>query len=267
MLELCSIASGSSGNCSCVGTDHTHVLIDAGISGKRIESGLHELGLKADELEGILITHEHIDHISGLGVLARRYGIPVYATAGTIEGIKRMKSVGHIDEGVFHVIEPGKEFIINDMMFTPIHISHDAADPVAYRFTNGKQNFAVMTDLGTYDDLIVKSLQGLDVLLLEANHDIRMLQTGPYPYPLKQRILGDRGHLSNERSGQLLGEILHDNFGTVMLGHLSKENNYEELAYETVRLEVMMGDNPYNADDFPLYVAKRDEISPVLRVE
>lgn len=267
MLELCSIASGSSGNCICVGTDHTHVLIDAGISGKRIENGLHELGIKAEELEGILITHEHIDHVAGLGVMARRYGIPLYATAGTIKGIKKMKSVGQIDDALFHVIEPEQEFIIHDMMFTPIHISHDAADPVAYRFTNGKQNFAVMTDLGTYDDLIVKNLQGLDVLLLEANHDIRMLQTGPYPYPLKQRILGDRGHLSNEKSGQLLGEILHDNFGTVMLGHLSKENNYEELAYETVRLEITLGDNPYNADDFPLYVAKRDEISPILRVE
>ena len=267
MLELCSIASGSSGNCICVGTDCAHVLIDAGISGKRIEKGLHELGIKAEELEGILITHEHIDHIAGLGVLARRYGIPLYATAGTIEGIKRMKSVGQIDDALFHTIEPEQEFIIHDMMFTPISISHDAADPVAYRFTNGKQSFAVMTDLGTYDEHIVKEMQGLDVLLLEANHDIRMLQTGPYPYPLKQRILGDRGHLSNERSGQLLGEILHDNFGTVMLGHLSKENNYEELAYETVRLEVTMGDNPYNADDFPLYVAKRDEISPVLRVE
>lgn len=267
MLELCSIASGSSGNCICVGTDNTHVLIDAGISGKRIELGLHELGLKADELKGILITHEHIDHVGGLGVLSRRYGIPLYATAGTIEGIKRMKSVGHIEEALFHIIEPEQEFIIEDMMFTPISVSHDAADPVAYRFTNGKQNFAVMTDLGTYDDKIVKYLQGLDVLLLEANHDIRMLQMGPYPYPLKQRILGDKGHLSNERSGQLLSEILHDHFGTVMLGHLSKENNYEELAYETVRLEITMGDNPYNADDFPLYVAKRDQLSPVLRME
>lgn len=267
MLELCSIASGSSGNCICVGTNQTHVLIDAGISGKRIETGLHELDLKADELKGILITHEHIDHVGGLGVLARRYGIPIYATKGTIDGIKQMKSVGHIEDALFHVIKPEQEFIIEDMMFHPISISHDAADPVAYRFTNGKQNFAVMTDLGCYDEHIVKSLQGLDVLLLEANHDIRMLQVGPYPYPLKQRILGDKGHLSNESSGQLLGEILHDNFGTVMLGHLSKENNYEELAYETVRLEVTMGDNPYHADDFPLYVAKRDEISPVLRVE
>ena len=108
-------------------------------------------------------------------------------------------------------------------------------------------------------------MKGLDVLLLEANHDVHMLQVGSYPYPLKQRILGEKGHLSNELSGRLLGEVLHDHFGTVFLGHLSKENNYAELAYETVRLEVTMGDNPYKGDDFPMYVAKRDEPSELVR--
>ena len=105
-------------------------------------------------------------------------------------------------------------------------------------------------------------MQDLDALLLEANHDVHMLEVGSYPYPLKKRILGERGHLSNELSGKLLGQVLHDNFGTVMLGHLSKENNYPELAYETVRLEVTLGDNPYRGDDFPMYVARRDEPSP-----
>lgn len=267
MLELCSIASGSSGNCICVGTDDCHVLIDAGISGKRVEKGLESIGLKADEMQGILVTHEHIDHIAGIGVLARRYGLPIYATQGTIDAIAKTKSVGKIDESLFHPIVPEEDFAIGDMSFHPIPISHDAAEPVAYRFTNGARTFAVITDLGTYNQEIVDSLQGLDALLLEANHDIRMLETGVYPYPLKQRILGDRGHLSNERSGQLLCELLHDHFGTVMLGHLSKENNYEELAYETVRLEITMGDNPYKAEDFPLYVAKRDEVSAAIRIE
>jgi phosphoribosyl 1,2-cyclic phosphodiesterase len=265
MLELCSIASGSSGNCICVGTDDNHVLIDAGISGKKVENGLMEMGLKCSEMQGILVTHEHIDHVAGLGVLARRYGIPMYATKGTIEGIKGMRSLGKIDESLFHTVVPGEDFSIGDMTFHPISISHDAADPVAYRFSNGNRTFAVVTDLGTYDDALVEELQNLDAVLLEANHDIRMLQTGAYPYPLKQRILGDKGHLSNERSGQLLCQLLHDNFGTVMLGHLSKENNYEELAYETVRLEVTMGDNPYKSGDFPLLVAHRDSISPVIR--
>lgn len=267
MLELCSIASGSSGNCICVGTDDCHVLIDAGISGKRIEKGLESIGLKCSELQGVLVTHEHIDHIAGLGVLARRYGFPIYATAGTIEAIKNVKAVGQIEDSLFRPIHPGCEFSIGDMEFRPIPISHDAAEPVAYKFSNGKRTFAVVTDLGNYNQNIVDELQQLDALLLEANHDIRMLQTGIYPYPLKQRILGDRGHLSNERSGQLLCELLHDKFGTIMLGHLSKENNYEELAYETVRLEVTMGENPYKAEDFPMYVAKRDTVSPVIRAD
>lgn len=266
MLELCSIASGSSGNCICVGSDYTHVLIDAGISGKRIESGLNEVDLKTSEMQGILITHEHMDHIAGLGVLARRYGIPIFATEKTVQAILNSKSVGKIDEDLFQVIKPGKRFSIGELMIHPISISHDAADPVAYKVINGDKSLAVITDLGTYNQAIVDELQGLDALLLEANHDINMLQMGSYPYPLKQRILGDRGHLSNERSGQLLCELLHDDFGTVLLGHLSKENNYEKLAYEAVRLEVTMGDNPYKAEDFPMYVAKRDSVTPIVRV-
>lgn len=266
MLELCAVASGSSGNCICVGDDNTHVLIDAGISGKRIENGLHEFDLKANEMQGILVTHEHSDHIAGIGVLARRYGIPIYSTRGTIEAIKRSKSVGEIDESLFQVITPGKRFSIGDLIFKPLSISHDAADPVAYKVSNENKSVAVITDLGNYNQALVDELQGLDALLLEANHDIKMLQMGPYPYPLKQRILGDRGHLSNERSGQLLSDLLHDNFGTVLLGHLSKENNYEELAYEAVRLEITLGDTPYKAEDFPMKVARRDTVSDRIRV-
>lgn len=260
-MELCSIASGSSGNCIYTGTDAAHILIDAGISGKRIEAGLNEIGLKTAEMQGILITHEHIDHVAGLGVLARRYGIPLYGTKGTIEAVKNMKSVGKIDESLFHEIEPEQTFDIGDMTIEPIAISHDAAEPVAYKVKQGQKTAAVMTDLGFYDARIVQKLQNVNALLLEANHDVRMLEMGPYPYPLKQRILGDRGHLSNENCGRLLGEILHDNFKAVVLGHLSKENNYPQLAYETVRVEVDMGENPYRADDFPMYVAKREQAS------
>lgn len=257
-MELCSIASGSSGNCICVGSDDSHLLIDAGISGRRIEEGLHQLDLKCEELKGVLVTHEHIDHIAGLGVLARRYGLPIYATAGTKEAILRVKSLGKVDESLFRVVEPEVDFVIGDLTVEPIAISHDAAEPVAYRIRHGEKSASVITDLGTYDDELVAKLQDLDVLLLEANHDVNMLQVGPYPYPLKQRILGDRGHLSNERSGHLLGQLLHDGFKAAVLGHLSKENNYAKLAYETVRLEILNGDNPYRGDDFPVYVAKRD---------
>ena len=130
----------------------------------------------------------------------------------------------------------------------------------------GDKKIGVATDLGCYDDYTVSCLSGCDALLLEANHDIRMLQTGPYPYMLKTRIMGDRGHLSNEKSGELLCKLLNDKIKGVFLGHLSKENNLPELAYETVRLEVDMGDNPYSSSDFPIMVAKRAELSPVIEI-
>lgn len=263
-MELCSIASGSSGNCICVGTDESHLLVDAGISGKRIEAGLNSVGLKTGEMEAILITHEHIDHIAGLGVLARRYGLPVYGTKGTLDAILSVKSVGRIDESLLHPVVPEQDFQIGDMTVHPVSISHDAADPVAYIVKKDSHKIGVITDLGIYDDSLVEKLQELDILLLEANHDVRMLQTGRYPYPLKQRILGDRGHLSNVLSGRLLGRLLHDKFHAVVLGHLSQENNLAELAYETVRLEVSMGENPYRGDDFPIYVAKRGEPSQMI---
>lgn len=267
MLEICSLASGSKGNCICVGTDHVHVLVDAGISGKKIKERLEAFDYKMEDIEGILITHEHIDHIAGLGVLARRHHIPIYATPDTICAIQQVKSVGQIDSDLFRPIYSGEEFSIGELVMKPIAVSHDAADPVAYRFWNGKHKMAVITDLGTYTQEQIDELQGLDGLLLEANHDINMLQTGSYPYQLKQRILSDRGHLSNERSGQFLCELLHDHFGSVLLGHLSPENNIPELAYESVRLEITMGDNPYKAGDFPVYVAQRDDISQRISVE
>lgn len=260
-MELCSIASGSSGNCICAGSDACHILIDAGISGRRIEKGLNSLGLKTGEIQAILITHEHIDHIAGLGVLSRHYGIPLYATEGTIEAVKKTKSVGVIEEGLFHIVKPQEAFTIGDLTIEPIAVSHDAAAPAAYKVMHQQKAAAVMTDLGKYDETIVEKLKKLDVLLLEANHDIRMLEAGSYPYVLKKRILGEKGHLSNESSGRLLSEVLHDDFKAVVLGHLSKENNYPELAYETVRMEVTLGDNPYKADDFPIYVADRENVS------
>lgn len=263
-MQLCSIASGSSGNCIYAGTETTHVLVDAGISGKRIEAGLNEIGLKTSEVDGILITHEHADHIKSLGVLARKHGLPMYATRGTIDYIRDKQAIGKVDESLFRVIQPEVPFRIGDMTIEPIHTSHDAADPVAYIMRKEQKAMAVITDLGKYDHYIVDKLQGLDVLLLEANHDIHMLQVGVYPYYLKQRILGDKGHLSNELSGQLLGEVLHDHFRKVILGHLSKENNYPQLAYESVKMEVTMGENPYKGSDFPIEVAKRDEVSELI---
>ena len=265
-MRLCSIASGSSGNCIYVGTDTTHVLVDVGISRKRTEEGLHSLGIDPRILDAVFITHEHSDHISGLGVFSRKYNVPIYATPKTVEAICRCRSLGAIDESLFQTVRADESFTIKDMTVNPMRISHDAADPVAFRIACGKKKMAVATDLGVYTDYTIEHLKGLDVLLLEANHDIHMLQVGAYPYPLKQRISGELGHLSNETAGKLLCQVLHDDLKAVMLGHLSKENNYAELAYETVKLEIALGDTPYKPGDFPLSVAGREEASACIAV-
>ena len=275
-MRLCSIASGSSGNCIYVGSDTTHLLVDVGISGKRTEAGLKELDLSMRDIDGIFITHEHADHIAGLGVLVRKYEIPIYATKGTITAIKNSNAVGEIPDELFCPISADEKIVIKDLVCNPMRISHDAAEPVAYRIQHGKKRVGIITDLGNYNDYTVESLKGMDALLLEANHDVNMLQVGPYPYYLKQRILGDRGHLSNERAGQLLCSLLHDKLQSVMLGHLSKENNLPELAYEAVRVEVTMTKlkekeegsvhTDIKTSDFPMYVASRSEVSPVIHI-
>ena len=242
------------------------MLVDVGISGKRTECGLNSLGVSAKELDGILITHEHADHISGLGVLARTYEIPVYATSGTIEAIKQCGSRGQIADDLFREVKADEKLIIKDLTVNPMRISHDAAEPVAYRIGYGNKKVGICTDLGIYNDYTVECLKGMDALLIEANHDVNMLQVGPYPYYLKQRILGDRGHLSNENSGRLLSRIIHDKLQAIILGHLSKENNLPELAYEAVRMEITMGNNPYNANDFYMQVADRSQVSPVVEI-
>ncbi len=266
-MRLCSIASGSSGNCVYVGSDTTHLLMDVGISGKRTEEGLHQLGLTMKDIDAIFITHEHADHINGLGVLARKYEVPVYATQKTIEAILASPSVGKIDKSLFRTVIPDEKCIVKDLALYPMHTSHDAADPVAYRISHDRKKIGIVTDLGCYNDYTVECLRGLDLLYLEANHDVHMLQVGPYPYYLKQRILGERGHLSNESAGKLLSRLLHDDIQAIVLGHLSKENNLPELAYESVRVEVTMSETKYNGNDFPIYVAKRSEVSDIITVK
>ncbi len=257
-MRFLSISSGSSGNCIYVGNDTDHFLIDDGIPGKRVLEGLHSIGLKPEDLTGILITHEHSDHIKGLGVLLRKCEIPVYATAGTIDSMLSCGQLGRVNEELFHPIRNDQDLSLGSMMIHPFSVPHDAADPVAYRLTDGKKRLAVITDLGEYDGRITGELNGLDMVMVEANHDIRTLRPGPYQSPLKTRILGSRGHLCNEAAGQLISEILHDGIKHIVLGHLSKENNYPLLAEETVKLEIDGSDNEYKASDFPLDVAPRD---------
>lgn len=260
-MRLCPIASGSSGNSIYIGSDRTHILIDCGISGKKAVAGLNSLGLSIDDISALFITHEHIDHIKGVGVLARKYGIPIYATEKTLEYIYNSRETGDIDRHLLHEVIPDHILNIGDLKVNPIHISHDAVDPVAYRVSSGRKKCAVVTDLGTYDSYISDSLKGMDAVLVESNHDVNMLQVGPYPYYLKQRILSEKGHLSNDMCGDLLCEILHDDLKHIFLGHLSQENNMPQLAFESVKTSITISDIPYKGGDFPITVAKRFEPS------
>ncbi len=265
-MKMLSVASGSSGNCIAICSDNTLVIVDTGISRKRIEEGLNRYDLTLKDASAILVTHEHSDHISGLGVVSRKDNIPIYSSKGTIDSILDCGSLGKVDKELFNYINPDESFSIGDLEINPFRISHDAAEPVAYRVSQGDKSVAVATDMGTFTDYTVDNLKNVNALLLEANHDIRMLQTGPYPYYLKQRILSDKGHLSNERCGELLSKVLHDDLKKVYLGHLSKENNYDKLAYEAVRMEIKMSDNCYSADDFDIQVAKRTEPSTYIEI-
>ena len=237
-MKLCSIASGSSGNCIYVANDNTNLLVDAGISKKRIVEGLDSIGVRVTDIDGILVTHEHIDHIKSIGVMARAYNIPIYGTYDTLKAIHECKGTGQIDQNLYRPIKADNTFCINTLKIKPFTTSHDAVDPVCYTFHSNEKKIGVATDLGEYDDYIISNLEGCDIILLEANYDRNMLQVGPYPYYLKQRIVGNKGHLSNVNSGELLKHIVSDKLKYIFLGHLSKENNYPELAYETVKVEL-----------------------------
>ena len=265
-MEFCSIASSSSGNCLYVGSDQGHYLIDAGLSGKKIEEGLNQNGITTKEIDGIFVTHEHIDHIKGLGVLARKYQIPIYATKGTVDGILSTKSVGNIDRDLFIEIESDVSVSCKDMVFTPHRIWHDANEPVCYTVESKDKKISIATDLGNYDSYLVDKLKDADLLFIEANHDIRMLEVGPYPYKVKQRILSNFGHLSNERAGQFILELLNSHIQHIFLEHLSKENNMDELAYQAVKCELL--ENPFTnqVEDFKLKVAKKENISKFVTI-
>ena len=227
---------------------------------------MNSIDRTAKEIDGILITHEHSDHIKGLGVLSRKYSLPIYTTEKTAEAILQSGKLGNIDPELFRCIRPDEEFMAGDLKILPFEISHDAAQPVGYRLECGGKSVGIATDLGQYSEYTIARLQKLNALLLEANHDVNMLQVGSYPYYLKRRILGDRGHLSNENAGKLLSRLLHDDLKAVFLGHLSKENNYDKLAYETVCGEVDSGENPYKSRDFYIQVARREQVSELVAI-
>ena len=231
-MDFAPLFSGSSGNATYVRIQDTRLLVDAGVSGARIAAELKKLDVAPDMLDALLVTHEHADHIAGIGVLSRRYHLPVYATQGTWEAMAG--KVGAIDPANRRVIPAGQDFYLNQVEVTPFPIPHDAAEPVGYAFAAQGIKVAVATDLGHLSDSWMDPLEGGDLLLLESNHDVEMLKAGRYPYELKRRILGRKGHLSNEDAARAAQELAARGVKRILLGHLSRENNFPELAYRTV---------------------------------
>ncbi|MBP5312023.1 MAG: MBL fold metallo-hydrolase [Clostridia bacterium] len=234
-MKVCTLVSGSSGNSTYISDGTTSVLVDAGVTGKRIEAELAAIGVSPTDIDAIFITHEHVDHIAGIGVLARRYGIPIFANYRTMCWLKYYKKVEKIPEERLVVFENDTELEFKTLKVRPFSIPHDAADPVGYRFTSGGVSVAVSTDIGEVTDNIKRNVKGCAVVVLEANHDVEMLKKGPYTYLLKKRILGDHGHLSNDVSASFARELAENGTETIILGHLSAENNTPELALKTVR--------------------------------
>ncbi|HIV85793.1 MAG TPA: MBL fold metallo-hydrolase [Candidatus Monoglobus merdigallinarum] len=232
-MELYPLKSGSKGNSCLVYTKNTKILVDCGISGKAASDALSQIGVAPDELSGIVVTHEHTDHIKGVGILARRYKLPVYANAKTWEAMRG--SIGKISDSCVKVFDGVSSFSVGDLGIKPFDIPHDAAMPVGYCFDDGIERGAVATDMGVLTEEVMRAIGGCKTVLLESNHDINMLETGSYPYSLKQRIKGSLGHLSNDTAAKGAELLVKMGAERIILGHLSEENNFPALAYETVK--------------------------------
>ena len=237
-FRFCTLASGSEGNVGFMELGSVRLLVDAGLSYKALSALLKELEVEEDSIDALLLTHEHRDHTLGLPVLLKKLDIPVYLTRGTFEGLAAQKLFERVPKARFQLIPSGGSFSVAGVKVTAIPISHDANEPVAYRVDGEEAHLAVVTDLGCFDERLIGQLQGLNALVLEANHNRQMLETGPYPYPLKLRIESDKGHLSNETAASLLDQILHPGLEAVILGHLSRVNNYPLLALKTVQAAI-----------------------------
>ncbi|HAE41451.1 MAG TPA: MBL fold metallo-hydrolase [Clostridiales bacterium] len=231
-MRFCSLFSGSSGNCNYIGTDNTNLLVDIGLSGIRIQNELKKININPADIDGIIVTHEHIDHVQGVGVFSRRFDIPVYASVKTW-GAMACK-VGQIKEDNIRYLEADQELLIKDLTITPFNISHDAVEPFGFNISNGVKKISLLTDTGCTNDYIRSRIAGFDLLLLESNHDEELLKVGSYPWVLKKRIMSEFGHLSNETAAFFLLVVLKKGGEHVFLGHLSKENNFPELAQKTV---------------------------------
>lgn len=262
MFNFCSLYSGSSGNCSFIETNHTKILIDAGHSAKKISEALQRNSINITDIDAILVTHEHSDHVKSLGTLSSKYNIPIFANKETWNSMPdQAKKVSAECKKIFEV---DSDFEIKDLKIHSFSIPHDAANPCGFSFYNSNKKISIATDIGHITNNILENLTKSNFALLEANYDPNILKYSRYPYSLKQRITGPNGHLSNTESGNLISTLMKSGLNSTMLGHLSKENNFPELAYKTVVEELIY--NHYDESAISIKVAKRDMPSPIIHI-
>jgi phosphoribosyl 1,2-cyclic phosphodiesterase len=261
MIKFCSLFSGSSGNCLLVSDDKTSILIDAGMSGRSIIDAIKSIGCDPSSIDAICITHEHSDHIKGAGILSRMLDVPVFANEKTWNAMEN--DLGKISEINKRYFNTGENFSVGDILIHPFSIPHDASEPVGFNFFVGNKKITVATDIGHANKELFDKMIGSDFMLLESNHDIEMVRMGSYPWQLKQRILGENGHLSNVMAGKLIARLVENGTNRFMLGHLSKENNFPQLAYETVK-NVLESKGIKTGVDAMIEVAHRGVIGDVI---
>lgn len=262
MLKFASLYSGSSGNCLYIETENTKILIDAGVSLKKIEKGLDNLNVDAKDLDGVIVTHEHIDHIQSIGNLSKKFDIPVFANQKTFDAMP--KQTEKLSEKNQKKINIDEKFMIGDIEILPFSIPHDAADPCGFTLFSNNKKISIATDIGHMTGDIVKQIDGSEFVLLEANYDTEVLKYTKYPFKLKERIAGPTGHLSNKMAGQTINYLINSGLKKAMLGHLSKESNFPELAYQTVINEIIA--NGTSVDNFSLSVADRNEPGKLINI-
>lgn len=264
MFDFCNLYSGSSGNSSLIKTENTKILIDAGVSSKKIETALSNLNIDPSSLDGILITHEHTDHVQGLGTFVKKFNVPVYVNSKTLDAMPKQKDKMPTDNiKNFNINE---KFEIGDLKIDSFSIPHDAVNPCGFNIYKGNQKISIATDIGHMTKDVIKHLEDSIFILLESNYDPEVLRYSRYPYLLKTRIAGPDGHLPNEVAGQTIAHLLQSGLKQATLGHLSKESNFPELAYKTVVDEIISSSN-YNENSLKLSVASRDVPDEVFNFE
>lgn len=262
MLNFCSLYSGSSGNSLFVETENTKLLVDAGVSSKKIEQALHDINVEPSLIDAILITHEHSDHVQGLGTFSKKFDIPVFANDKTLDNMP--SQVDKISSKNIKKFNVSEKFEIGDLEINSFAIPHDAANPCGFTIKNNNKKISIATDIGHMTNDILKNLDGSNFILLESNYDPEVLKCSKYPFYLKSRIAGPTGHLSNIIAGKTISYLLNSGLNTALLGHLSKESNFPELAYQTVINELI--ENDYNENSLLLSIASRTEHSKIFKI-